>query len=498
MGHILAIDQGTTSTRAIVFDEAGRPGASASRPLKQFFPEPGWVEHDPNEIWRAVCDVCRSCVREVGPANIAAVGITNQRETTVVWDRATGEPLHNAIVWQDRRTAPLCEELEREGWGAHVTDVTGLLIDPYFSATKMAWLLANVPGLRERAARNEVCFGTIDSFLLFKLTGGALHVTDATNAARTMLFDIHKGRWDPQLLDRLGVSAAVLPEVRDNRGDFGAAQEEAFGASLPIRGVAGDQQAAAKGQACVRPSMIKSTYGTGCFVVANTGDNAAKSVNRMLSTVLWQLEGKRTFALEGSIFMAGATIQWLRDNLGLIKDASESEDLALQANPDSGVYLVPAFQGLGAPVWDAGARGAIVGLTRAANKADIVAAGLESMAFQTRDLLGAMRSDMADAGIGETDILRVDGGMTANGWAMQRLADILGEAVEVAPIPETTALGAAYFAGQAVGVYGDDAALAQVWAPARRYEPQMEEAEREARYAGWLEAVDRVRSTPAA
>lgn len=494
MGHVLAIDQGTTSTRAIAFDEAGRPGASAVRPLNQIFPEPGWVEHDPNEIWQAVREVCRSVIGEVGASKIAALGITNQRETTVVWDRATGEPLHNAIVWQDRRTAPLCEELEREGWGAHVTEVTGLLIDPYFSATKLAWLLANVPGLRDKAARNEVCFGTIDSFLLFKLTGGALHVTDATNAARTMLFDIRKGQWDPKLLDRLGIPASMLPEVRDNRGDFGEARADAFGTALPIRGVAGDQQAAAKGQACVRPSMIKATYGTGCFVVANTGDSDLNSVNRMLSTVLWQLDSARTFALEGSIFMAGATIQWLRDSLGLIAEAADSEDLAKQANPDSGVYLVPAFQGLGAPIWDAGARGAIVGLSRASNKADIVAAGLESVAFQTRDLLGAMREDMAGTGIGETGVLRVDGGMTTNGWAMQRLADILGEAVEVAPIAETTALGAAYFAGQAAGVYGDDAELARTWEPSKRYEPQMADSEREARYAGWREAVDRVRS----
>ncbi len=494
MGHVLAIDQGTTSTRAIVFDEAGRPGASAVRPLQQIFPEPGWVEHDPREIWRAVCEVAQAVVGEVGAQNIAALGITNQRETTVVWDRATGDPLHNAIVWQDRRTAPLCDKLEQEGWGAHVSSSTGLLIDPYFSATKLAWLLTNVPGLREKAARNEVCFGTIDSFLLFKLTGGALHVTDATNAARTMLFDIGKGEWDAALLDRLEIPAGILPEVRDNRGDFGLAIVDAFGVALPIRGVAGDQQAAAKGQACISPSMTKATYGTGCFVVANTGTKETKSVNRMLSTVLWQLDGSRAFALEGSIFMAGATIQWLRDNLGLIAAASESEDLAREANPDSGVYLVPAFQGLGAPIWDAGARGAIVGLSRASNKADIVAAGLESVAFQTRDLLGAMRGDMAEAGIGETDILRVDGGMTDNGWAMQRLADILGEAVEVAPIPETTALGAAFYEGQAAGVYGSDEELARSWAPARRYEPKMSDAEREARYSGWLEAVDRVRS----
>ena len=497
MDCVLAIDQGTTSTRAILFDKAGRPGASASVPLEQIYPAPGWVEHDPVEIWRAVCGVCRSVLSQAGPESVAAIGITNQRETTLVWDRATGRPLHNAIVWQDRRTATLCAELEREGWGSHITEATGLLIDPYFSATKLAWLLANVPGLGEAAARNEVCFGTIDSFLLFKLTGGALHATDATNAARTMLFDIQKGVWDEALLERLGIPHALLPEVRDTRGDFGMTVPAAFWASLPIRGVVGDQQAAAKGQACVRPGMIKATYGTGCFIVANTAGSKAQSTTRMLSTVLSQENGLRTFALEGAIFMAGATIQWLRDTLGLIVEAAESETLAQDADSDSGVYLVPAFQGLGAPIWDAGARGAIVGLSRAATKADIVAAGLESIAFQTRDLLSAMRKDMADSGIGARDILRVDGGMTANGWAMQRLSDILGERVEVAPIPETTALGAAYFAGQAVDFYGDDAALAATWTPARVFEPKMEAAQREARYAGWLEAVERVRSREA-
>ena len=494
MRYVLAIDQGTTSTRAILFDEAGRPGPTATVPLTQIYPAPGWVEHDPDEIWSAVLDVCRSVLNEVGADQIAAVGITNQRETTVVWDRATGQPLANAIVWQDRRTAPLCAELEKEGWGAHVTEVTGLIIDPYFSATKLAWLLEHVAGLADAARRNEVCFGTIDSFLLFKLSKGALHATDVTNAARTMLFDIREGTWDRALMERLGIPSGILPEVRDTKGDFGMTAPEDLGEALPIRAVVGDQQAAAKGQACVRPGMIKATYGTGCFVVANTGDRKSASATGMLSTVLSQSDGKRCFALEGAIFMAGATIQWLRDNLGLIADAAESEALAQTANPDSGVYLVPAFQGLGAPIWDAKARGAIVGLTRAATKADIVAAGLESMTFQTRDLLGAMRQDMETAGISTTNSLRVDGGMTANGWAMQRLADVLGERVEVAPIPETTSLGAAYFAGQAVGFYGDDDALAGAWTPAAVFEPVMGVEEREDRYAGWLEAVDRVRS----
>jgi glycerol kinase len=494
MGYVLAIDQGTTSTRAILFDEAGRPGPTAAVPLRQIYPAPGQVEHDPEEIWEAVLQVCRAVLREAGADSIAAVGITNQRETTVVWDRATGKPLHNAIVWQDRRTAPLCAALEREGWGAHVAEATGLIIDPYFSATKLAWLLEHVPGLAARAAKGEVCFGTIDSYLVFRLTNGALHVTDATNAARTMLFDIRDGAWDAALLERLGIPPAMLPEVRDTQGDFGMTAPELFGAALPIRGVAGDQQAAAHGQACVRPGMVKATYGTGCFVVANTADEKVVSATRMLSTILSRRDGVQTFALEGAIFMAGATIQWLRDNLGLIGSAEESEALAHAADPNSGVYLVPAFQGLGAPFWDAEAKAAIVGMSRAASKADVVAAGLESVAFQTRDLLSAMRRDMSTTGIDATGTLRVDGGMTSNGWAMQRLADILGEAVEVAAIPETTSLGAAYFAGQAIGFYGDNAALAKAWTPARVYEPAMGEGEREARYAGWLKAVARVRS----
>jgi len=493
-GHVLAIDQGTTSTRAILFDEAGRPGASAHVPLTQIYPSPGQVEHDADEIWRSVLQVCRTVLSKAGAKTIAAIGITNQRETTIVWERATGKPLANAIVWQDRRTAPLCASLEREGWGAYVAETTGLVIDPYFSATKLAWLLANVPGLSERAARGEVCFGTVDSFLLFKLTGGARHVTDATNAARTKLFDIRSGTWDAHLLDRLGVPPAMLPEVCDSQGDFGLTAEQHFGASLPIMGVAGDQQAAAFGQACFQPGMLKATYGTGCFVVANTGADKVASATRMLSTILHQREGTRAYALEGAIFMAGATIQWLRDSLGLIETAAESEVLAKSADPNSGVYLVPAFQGLGAPFWDAEAKAAIVGLSRAASKADIVAAGLEAVAFQTRDLLTAMRQDMAASGIDAGHPLRVDGGMTGNAWAMQRLADILGETVAVAATPETTALGAAYHAGQAVGFYGDDEVLSRAWAPSRVFEPAMGEAEREARYAGWLDAVDRVRS----
>ena len=491
---VLAIDQGTTSTRAILFDRKGQARASAQVPLTQIYPAPGQVEHDPEEIWRSVLDIGRVALRDIEPAAIAGLGITNQRETTVVWERATGRPLANAIVWQDRRTAPLCAELAQEGWGAHVAEATGLVIDPYFSATKLAWLLAYVPGLEARARAGEVCFGTIDSFLLFRLTGGRLHATDASNAARTMLYDIRSGQWDERLLDRLVVPRAMLPEVRDSQGDFGHTELHHFGASIAITGVAGDQQAAAYGQACFRPGMLKATYGTGCFALANTGAEKVASATRMLSTILHQLEGRRAYALEGAIFMAGATVQWLRDSLGLIACAAESEALAKAADPNSGVYLVPAFQGLGAPFWDARARAAILGLSRAASKADLVAAGLEAVAFQTRDLLTAMRQDMAVSGIPSLWALRVDGGMTGNAWLMQRLADILGQSVEIARNPETTALGAAYHAGQAVGFFGDVGELERAWAPAQEFEPKMSETEREARYGGWLEAVARVRS----
>jgi glycerol kinase len=492
--YVLAIDQGTTSTRAILFDEMARPCATAQAPLTQIYPAPGLVEHDPEEIVSSVIEIGRAGLAKAGVGAVVAMGITNQRETTVVWDRATGRPLANAIVWQDRRTADLCTELREEGWGAHVAETTGLIIDPYFSATKLAFLLRHVPGLAARARRGEVCFGTIDSFLVFRLTGGGLHATDASNAARTMLYDIGSGQWDERLLDRLDVPRAVLPEVRDTQSDYGETSPEHFGVPLPIRGVAGDQQAAAYGQACFRPGMLKATYGTGCFALANTGEEKIASATRMLSTVFHQIEGKRSFALEGAIFMAGATVQWLRDSLGLIATAAESEELARDANPDSGVYLVPAFQGLGAPFWDAGAKGAVLGMTLAASKADIVAAGLEAVAFQTRDLLSAMRRDMAVSGISLPPVLRVDGGMTGNGWFLQRLADILGQRVEVALYPETTALGAAYHAGQAIGFYGSAAELEELWRPGAAFEPRMSEAEREARYGGWLEAVARVRS----
>jgi glycerol kinase len=496
-GYVLAIDQGTTSTRAMVFDAEAKPRATAQVPITQIYPAPGEVEHDPEEIWQSVLIASRAALRDAGGAeSVAAVGITNQRETTLVWERATGKPLANAIVWQDRRTAKLCHELSDEGWGGHVAETTGLVIDPYFSATKLAWLLANVPGLEERARAGEICFGTVDSYLLFKLTGGESHVIEASNAARTMLYDIKAGRWDDRLLGRLGIPRAVLPELRNSQDDFGVTARQHFGPEIPVRGVAGDQQAAAYGQACFEPGMLKATYGTGCFLLANTGEAKVASTTRMLSTIFHQLEGRRTFALEGAIFMAGATVQWLRDSMGLMAESHESEALAQQADPNSGVYLVPAFQGLGAPHWDADARAAILGLTRAATSADIVAAGLEAVAFQTRDLLEAMRRDMSESGILGSACLRVDGGMTANAWFLQRLADVLGERVEVAQHAETTALGAAYLAGQAAGLYGSQADLHRDWAPARVVEPEMTAAERDARYAGWLDAVAKVRSKP--
>ena len=492
--YLLAIDQGTTSTRAILFDANGQPVASAAEPLQQIFPQPGWVEHDADEIWRAVLTVGRKVAVAAGDKTIAALGITNQRETTIAWDRATGAPLHNAIVWQDRRTADFCSQLRSEGLEAEIAQKTGLLIDPYFSATKIAWLLDHEPDLRTRAAAGEVCFGTVDSWLIYKMTNGGRHLTDATNASRTMLFDIRTGRWDPALLQRFAIPQESLPGVRDCQADFGEAAPEHFGRAIPILGVAGDQQAASFGQACFDPGSIKATYGTGCFVLVNTGSEKVVSKNRMLGTIAYQLNGQRTYALEGSIFMAGATIQWLRDTLGLFKNAAETEALARQADERSGVHLVPAFQGLGAPYWDADARGALLGLSRASSKAEIVRAGLESVAFQTRDLLEAITRDMKTAGLAAPQTLRVDGGMTANDWLMQFLANIAGLPVEVAAIAETTALGAAFHAGRKAGIFSSEADLARLWKASRTFAPAMPESEREGRYGAWTEAVQRVRS----
>lgn len=490
---ILALDQGTTSSRAMLFDRQGGPTATAQRELPQHFPESGWVEHDPEDVWRDTVRVAQQALAEGGLAaqDVAAIGITNQRETTVLWDRATGEAIHKAIVWQDRRTAAMCDRLRGEGHEPMVKDKTGLLLDSYFSATKIAWSLENVSGAREKAARGELAFGTIDSFLLWRLTGGKVHATDATNAARTMLYDIKRQTWDDDLLKLFGIPAAILPEVRDNDADFGATPAEMFGAPIPILGMAGDQQAATVGQACFAPGMVKSTYGTGCFALLNTGGQPVDSKNRLLTTIAYRLSGTTTYALEGSIFIAGAAVQWLRDGLKIIASAAETEALAKAADPiQTGVYLVPAFTGLGAPYWDGHARGALFGLTRATGPAEIVRATLEAVCYQTRDLLEAMRAD----GAAELETLRVDGGMVANDWMLQMLADVLGVAVERPKVSETTALGAACLAGLSSGFFGGLEDVSNMWQSAGRFEPNMTADERENRYAGWLDAVRRVRS----
>ncbi len=497
MTHVLAIDQGTTSSRAILFDAALTPVATAQEEFPQHFPRSGWVEHDPADIWSSVAATCRAAIERagLGPEDIAAIGITNQRETTLVWDRATGEPLGRAIVWQDRRTADLCARLREAGHEPMISGRTGLLLDPYFSGTKLKWLLDAHEGARARAARGELLFGTVDSFLIWKLTGGRVHATDATNAARTLLYDIRKGRWDPEICALLDVPVAMLPEVRDCAADFGTTRPDLFGRAIPILGVAGDQQAATCGQACFTPGMLKSTYGTGCFALLNTGTNPVASGNRLLTTIAYQLGGRPTYALEGSIFIAGAVVQWLRDGLRLIRDAAETEALARAADPTQSLYLVPAFTGLGAPHWDADARGAIFGLTRNSGPAEFARAALESIAYQTRDLLEAMHADWPGA---RETVLRVDGGLTVNDWAMQGLADILGAPVDRPAFRETTALGAAWLAGMQAGLYPGPEEFARSWALDRRFEPAMDAERREAKYEGWRDAVRRTLSEPGA
>jgi glycerol kinase len=491
--YILAIDQGTTSSRAILFDRKQKIVAAGQQEFAQHFPESGWVEHNPEDIWSTTVATCRTAIAQAGvsPNHIAAIGITNQRETTIVWDRTTGQPVYNAIVWQDRRTAPICAQLRATGHEAEITAKTGLLLDPYFSGTKVAWILDNVDGVRTRAERGELLFGTVDSFLIWRLTGGALHATDATNASRTMLYNIHNGDWDDGLCALLRVPKAMLPEVRDCSADYGAARTDLFGREIPIYGVAGDQQAATVGQACFTPGMMKSTYGTGCFALLNTGDAPVTSKNRLLTTIAYQLDGKPTYALEGSIFIAGAVVQWLRDGLKIIRGASDSQSLAEQADPASQVYLVPAFTGLGAPYWDAECRGAIYGLTRNTGQAEIAQAALESVGYQTRDLLEAMKGDWDGA---SDTILRVDGGMTANDWTMQFLADIIGAPVDRPWVLETTALGAAWLAGMRAEVYPQADEFARSWALERRFEPTLDEATRSAKFAGWQDAVRRTLS----
>ena len=490
--YLIAIDQGTTSTRAIAFDAGLKPIASAQRELPQIYPSPGWVEHDAEEIWAATVAVVREALglARLTAKDIAGIGITNQRETTVVWERASGKPIHNAIVWQDRRTAEFCDTLRAQGHEPEIAAKTGLLLDPYFSASKIAWLLDHVEGARAKADAGKLAFGTIDSFLIWRLSGGKVHATDATNAARTSLLDIGSGQWDESLCHIFNVPVNLLPDVRDCAGKFGASAPELFAGAIDILGVAGDQQAATVGQGCFRPGMMKSTYGTGCFVLLNTGAERVASRARLLTTIAYQLDGKRTYALEGGIFIAGAAVQWLRDGLKIIAKSSDVGRLAERANPAEQVYLVPAFVGLGAPYWDPQARAAIYGLTREAGAAEIARATLDSVGYQTRDLLEAMRADWPAAGSAAT-VLRVDGGMTASDPCMQFVADILAAPVDRPVVMETTALGAAYLAGRAAGICPDLDGFAAQWLLDRRFEPQMASHLREAKYAGWKDAVAR-------
>jgi len=494
MPYILAIDQGTTSSRAIVFDRGMKIVGVGQKEFTQHYPASGWVEHDPEEIWSSVLWAVKTALKKarVSASEIAAIGITNQRETVIVWDRATGEPIHNAIVWQDRRTAPLCAKLKKQGLEPKFTKKTGLLLDPYFSGTKIAWVLDKVKGARRRAEKGELIAGTIDSFLVWRLTGGKVHATDATNASRTLIYNIAANEWDDEILRILNIPATMMPEVRDCADHFGITDESLFGAPIPILGVAGDQQAATIGQACFRPGMMKSTYGTGCFALLNTGADMVRSKNRLLTTIAYRLNGRTTYALEGSIFIAGAAVQWLRDGAGMIDKAAQSGELAAKADPTQNVYLVPAFVGLGAPHWDADARGAIFGLTRNSGPAEFARAALESVAYQTLDLLDAMKKDWKDDST--HTVLRVDGGMVASDWTMQCLADILDAPVDRPIILETTALGAAWLAGSKAGVWPDMADFARSWALDLRFEPAMDAGTRTAKLKGWHEAVRRTLS----
>ena len=489
MSHILAIDQGTTSSRAIVFRADISIASVAQQEFPQHFPASGWVEHEPEDIWTSTIAVCREALTKANltAKDIAAIGITNQRETTVVWDRATGKAVHRAIVWQDRRTSDICAKLKIDGHEPVITQKTGLIIDPYFSGTKVAWILDQVPGARKRAEAGELKFGTVDSYLLWRLTGGKVHATDATNASRTLLFNIHSGQWDDELLNILRVPRSMLPEVKDSSAKFGDSVADIFGGAIAISGIAGDQQAATIGQACFSPGMIKSTYGTGCFALLNTGATPVVSKNKLLTTIAYQLAGKRTYALEGSIFVAGSAVQWLRDGLGLIKQAAETGPLADKSDSTQSVYLVPAFVGMGAPYWNPNVRGALFGLTRNTGPAELAHAALESVCYQTYDLREAMRADWPDGTA--ANVLRVDGGMTASDWTMQRLADLLDAPVDRPVIQETTALGAAYLAGLAAGVYPEPAKFADNWRLEHRFKPAMSAATRERKLKGWARAV---------
>ena len=487
MKHILALDQGTTSSRAIVFDHAGRVVAVAQKEFRQIYPKPGWVEHDADEIWATQSGVAADAIRRAGlqAGDIAAIGLTNQRETTVLWDRATGRPLANAIVWQDRRTAPACDRLRTRGLASTIRRKTGLVIDAYFSATKLQWLLRNVPGAMARARAGELAFGTIDSWLVWNLTGGRQHVTDVSNASRTMLFNIRTGEWDAELLRVFGIPTSVLPQVRSSSEVYG--ETSIFGAPIPVAGMAGDQQAALFGQACTRPGMVKNTYGTGCFMLMHTGTKPRASRNNLLTTIAWRIGNRTEYALEGSVFIAGAVVQWLRDELGIISAASEVEALASRVPDNGGVYLVPAFAGLGAPHWDPYARGLVIGLTRGSSRAHIARAALESVAYQVADVLSAMQRD---SGIRPKE-LRVDGGASANNLLMQFQSDVLGVPVTRPTVLETTARGAAYLAGLAVGYWKDTGAIAAQWDVDRRFTPAMRAAERRRTLAQWTRALDR-------
>ena len=491
MKYILSIDQGTTSSRAIIFDENMRPAATVQKEFNQIYPKSGWVEHDPDDIWHTTLSSCNEAAHQVGAnaGDIIAIGITNQRETTIIWDTETGEPIYNAIVWQDRRTAELCNQLKDQGAEADITEKTGLLLDPYFSATKIRWILDNVPGAKSRADEGKLLFGTIDCFLIWKLTGGKSHKTDATNASRTMLYNIKKGEWDADICALLQIPMSMLPEVLNCADDFGTAK--LFEEKIPILGVAGDQQAATIGQACFDAGMMKATYGTGCFALLNTGDQLISSKNRLLSTIAYQLDGKVTYALEGSIFIAGAAIQWLRDGIGIIDNASETDALAKNADEHHKLYMVPAFTGLGAPYWDADCRGAIYGLTRNSGPAEFSRAALESVAYQTRDLLEAMQRDIPEH---LNTTLRVDGGMASSNWAMQFLSDLLNAPIDRPVITETTALGAAWLAGMRAGLYGDQQSFSANWLLEKRFYADMSDKTRASLYDGWKDAIERTLS----
>jgi len=487
--YILAMDQGTTSSRAIIFDQQYAIVEQAQQEFAQHFPDSGWVEHSPADIWQTSLDTARQALANSGISadQIAALGITNQRETTLLWDRQTGEPVYNAIVWQDRRTADYCSKLKDQGHEASITSKTGLLLDPYFSATKIAWILDNVEGARVRAEAGELAFGTMDSWLLWNLTQGRSHATDATNASRTMIYNIHNGDWDSELLELFNIPRSLLPEVKDCNANYGSTS--LLGSDIAILGIAGDQHAATLGQACFAKGMMKSTYGTGCFALLNTGDTAVASSNRLLTTIAYQLDGKTTYALEGSIFIAGAAVQWLRDGLGIIDSAKQSGQLAAEADDSQQVYMIPAFTGLGAPWWDADARGALIGLTRGTGPAEISRAALESVCYQTLDLLKAMQADWSQS---EDTVLRVDGGMVASDWTMQRLADILQAPVDRPVIAETTALGAAWLAGSRAGAWPDQQGFADNWRLDKNFAPEMAIELRDKKVAGWNKAVRRV------